>query len=145
MLIENQGRSGEIFHTDLTGDGTVGDVLPGTNLGAFGRSVNAGNINKVISAYNTAYAGQLTPAGEALVSAGLFTSDQLIALNAVADTVPLAPANQANNGWLKTLDARFVWPFKLRERFTIEPGVAFYNLFNFPSTTTVRPLRCNRC
>ena len=34
LTLLNQQRSGEIFHTDLTGDGTVGDVLPGTNIGS---------------------------------------------------------------------------------------------------------------
>ena len=64
----------QIFQSDLTGDGTTGDVLPGTNVGPFGRSVNPSNINRYIDAYNTKYAGQLTPAGQALVSAGLFTA-----------------------------------------------------------------------
>jgi hypothetical protein len=131
MLIEDQGRAGEIFHTDLTGDGTTGDVLPGTNLGAFGRSVNAGSINNVISAYNSTYGGKLTPAGQALVNAGLFTEAQLVALGATADLVPLAPAGQVDNGWLKTMDLKVGWPVRIGERFTIEPSVAFFNVFNF--------------
>jgi hypothetical protein len=32
--------------------------------------------------------------------------------------------------WLKTFDFKFSWPIKLRERFTIEPSVGFFNVFN---------------
>ena len=31
----------EIFRTDMTGDGSGGDVLPGTNLGSYGRSISS--------------------------------------------------------------------------------------------------------
>jgi len=84
----------EIFLTDLTGDGTGGDVLPGTNVGAFGRSVKVGNLNNVISNFNSNRAGQLTPAGQALVNAGLFTSSQLQRLGAVVPAIAKAPAGQ---------------------------------------------------
>jgi len=30
LTVEDQGRAGEIFQTDFTGDGTTGDLLPGT-------------------------------------------------------------------------------------------------------------------
>src|ERR1700733_4779262 len=53
---------GEIFRTDFTGDGTTGDLLPGTKQGAFGRSVSAGDINTLINNYNNNVAGNLTPA-----------------------------------------------------------------------------------
>jgi hypothetical protein len=42
---------------DLTGDGNGHDVLPGTNVGAFGRSVTAGSLNQVISKFNSSSAG----------------------------------------------------------------------------------------
>ena len=74
---ERVPSTAQIFQSDLTGDGTDGDVLPGTNIGSFGRSVNPSNINKYIDAYNSKYAGQLTPAGQALVSAGLFTASSI--------------------------------------------------------------------
>ena len=47
------------------------------------------NLNKLISQYNATKAGQLTPAGLALVNAGLFTAPQLTALQAVQQ--PIAP------------------------------------------------------
>ena len=73
---------GDIFTDDLTGDGTGGgttdfsrgDVLPGTNLGAFGRTVHGGSgLNKVIDSFNSSVAGTPTPAGQAVVNAGLMT------------------------------------------------------------------------
>jgi hypothetical protein len=33
--------------------------------------------------------------------------------------------------WFKTLDTRFSWLIKVRERFTIEPSIAVFNTFNF--------------
>ena len=50
---QREASTAQIFQSDITGDGTTGDVLPGTNIGSFGRSVNPGNINTCISAYNT--------------------------------------------------------------------------------------------
>jgi len=127
----NQGRAGEIFHTDMTGDGTTGDVLPGANVGSFGRSVTGSGLNSLINAYNSTYAGKLTPAGQALVNAGLFSSAQLIALGATADTVSAAPSNQVNLGWLKVFDLKLDYPVKMGERVSLHPSVGFYNLFNF--------------
>jgi hypothetical protein len=41
LTLPQSGNAGEIFLTDVTGDGTVGDVVPGSNVGAFGRSIKA--------------------------------------------------------------------------------------------------------
>ncbi|MDD5543081.1 MAG: carboxypeptidase regulatory-like domain-containing protein [Acidobacteriia bacterium] len=138
LTVAPVGTGGEIFMTDFTGDGTIGDVIPGTNVGAFGRGIDSGNINSFISAYNSQFAGKLTPAGQALVSSGLFTQAQLIALGAVAPTVPLAPANQVNLSWLTTFDFRLGWELKphrvmdrIPEGVVVEPSVSIYNLFNF--------------
>jgi hypothetical protein len=141
LYLPATGAPGEIFRTDITGDGTEGgavnasqgDVLPGTNIGSFGRSVKASNINTVITNYNNTYAGQLTPAGQALVSAGLFTVDELKALGAVTPTVPLAPSGQVGPGGLFTADLRLAWELKLwkgHESFVVEPNVSVFNLFN---------------
>jgi hypothetical protein len=114
----------------VTGDGTTGDVLPGTDIGSFMRGVTPGNLNRVISAYNTSKAGTLTPAGTALVNAGLFTQTQLLSLGAVQDTVPAAPSGIVGNGWLRQLDLKIAMPIKIRERVTISPNVAFFNVLN---------------
>jgi hypothetical protein len=132
MIILDQFRAGEIFHTDFTGDGTTGDLLPGTNVGAFGRSVTPGNMTSVLEHYNNTIAGTILPAGEALMNAGLFTHDQLVALGAVADTIPLGPlTNRAGFRWVKAVDLKLSAPLKLSERVTLEPAASAYNIFNF--------------
>jgi hypothetical protein len=127
---ERVPSSGQIFQSDLTGDGTDGDVLPGTNIGSFGRSVNPGNINKYIDTYNSKYAGQLTPAGQALVSAGLMTAGQLQQLGGVTPTLANAPAGQVGMGGLFTADLGLTYIVKIRESITIQPNITFYNVTN---------------
>ncbi len=136
LQVPPAGNPGDIFSYDFTGDGSfggagAGDVLPGTNVGAFGRSINAGNINTVINNFNTTFAGQLTPAGQALVSAGLMTAADLKALGGVIQPIPLAPPDQANLGWLKVIDLEISRPTHIGEHVIVEPSVGFYNLFNF--------------
>ncbi|HXZ42054.1 MAG TPA: TonB-dependent receptor [Terriglobales bacterium] len=141
LTLPPTGNPGGIFVTDVTGDGTgdgsfasngsVGDVLPGTNLGAFGRSVKAGNINDVIQNYNQNFAGQPTPAGQVLLQNGLFTLGQLQQLGGVQQPIALAPANEANMAWLKAFDLSLNWKYKFKDRVEVEPGVSFFNLMNF--------------
>jgi len=131
LLVPNtELGAGEIFRTDFTGDGTVQDPLPGTSFGNFDRGINASDINKVISHYNSAIAGRATPAGEVLVKDGLFTLAQLQALGGVAPIVPLAPRGQVDFSWLRDLDLTMAWSHVFIERLTIEPSVGMYNLFN---------------
>ncbi|MGH9588221.1 MAG: TonB-dependent receptor, partial [Acidobacteriaceae bacterium] len=78
-------------------------------------------------------AGKLTPAGQVLVSNGLFTSAQMAALNAVTPTFAPAPAHAYPNSPLRTLDADVTYPFHPRwfpERMSIEPTVTMYNVLN---------------
>ena len=78
LLLDTGGQeAGEIFQTDLNGDGTYGDLLPGTKPGAYMHQVKGAGLNNAIRDFNSQDAGQLTPAGQALVSAGLFTQTQL--------------------------------------------------------------------
>ena len=127
---ERVPSAGQIFQSDLTGDGTDGDVLPGTNIGSFGRSVNPGNINKYIGAYNSTYAGHLTPAGQALVSAGLMTASQLTQLGGVTPTLANAPAGEVGMGGLFTADLGLTYIVKIHESITIQPNITFYNVTN---------------
>ncbi len=125
--------SAEIFMTDLDGDGSSGDPLPGTNRGSYGRDIGCGGkaLNRVIDAYNTTQAGQLTPAGRALINSGLFTETQLKALGAVSPTVSRAPDDQGCLDSLITTDLRISRPFKLHnERVTVEPAFELFNIFN---------------
>jgi hypothetical protein len=138
--------AGSIFTSDLTGDGTFagdtlgsqGDLLPGTNIGSFGRDVSVSGLTNLINSFNTNVAGKtLTPAGQTLVSAGLFTQAQLLALGATPQPIVLPPAGQVGLDSFFTFDVRLGWvihPSKffrtLPERVTVEPQVQFFNIFN---------------
>ena len=129
---------GEIFRTDFTGDGTTQDPMPGTKLGNFGRGINASNINAAITQYNHIYAGQATPAGQVLIQNGLFTLAQLQQMgDGVAPTLPLAPPGQVNLSWMRAFDMKVAWAYTFHERFTVQPSVGFYNLFNFANFGTL--------
>jgi len=137
--------SGSIFTNDIIGDDSFGgntnakpgDPLPGTNLGSFGRSIKVGDLNKVISNFNQNTAGGLTPAGQSLVTAGLFSQAQLVSLGAVIPTIPLAPPGQVGISPLYTTDFHLGWRLQpsriwhgLSENFVIAPEAAIYNVFN---------------
>jgi len=128
--LDGGGQPGEIFRSDVTGDGTVGDLLPGTKIGGAG-GYSGSSLKDAISFYNTTYAGKLTPAGQKLVSTNLFTASQLSALGALYPALQPLPANAATEPWLKTVDLRLTWPVKVGERVSIEPNVAAFNVFNF--------------
>jgi len=157
-LPSGAGTPGEIFRTDVDGDGSFGgasqtsnngygDLLPGTQVGQFGRGISAGGLNNVVNNYLSNSAGLLTPAGVALVNANLFTASQLADLGATtpgacdANGIPLnaaqpscvatAPLGNVGLGWLKSLDATFAWPIKITEHFSVEPSVSAFNIFNF--------------
>jgi hypothetical protein len=141
LTVPVTGRAGGIFTSDLTGDGTgdgssvsngaLGDLLPTTNLGAFGRSVSASQLTGLIEDYNSRNAGQLTPAGQQLASSGLISASQLAALGAVQQPIPAVPSAQVQNGWLQTVDLSLSWTHLIKDRVTLEPGVSFFNVGNF--------------
>ncbi len=146
------GLPGGIYQTDITGDGTgdgsaynnrgIGDLLPGTNIGAFGRNIGVNGLNQAINSFNTTMVGQATPAGQVLISNGLFTLAQLQALGGViggstptatANFGPLQPAPPGAIGqaWLRTFDLSLNWHYKVMERLQVQPGISFFNVFNF--------------
>jgi hypothetical protein len=131
LQVPNTGDAGEIFRTDFTGDGTVQDLLPGTNVGDFNRKISTGQLGAVIQNYNNTYANQATPAGQVLIANGLFTLQQLQALGGVAPTVQAPPPGEVGVGMLRAFDLKFSWVHKFTERLQVEPGVGIYNLFNF--------------
>ena len=142
LYVPDIGLTGgdRIFSTDLNGAGGSGsapfpNILPGTKVGALGRSIKSwGDLNKLIANYNSNFAGKLTPSGQRLVSAGLFTQAQMVTLGAVTPNIPLVPTT---NPWpfdnFFNLDMTLSRPIKLsklREGLEIEPIVQAFNLFN---------------
>jgi Carboxypeptidase regulatory-like domain len=123
------GVAGEIFRSDLSGDGTVGDLLPGY-IGTTGR-YSTSKVTKSIAYYNSSFAGKLTPAGSVLVNTGLFTGQQLVALGAYSPLIQPPPGHFAEATWLKTVDLRLNWPFHVGERAVLEPTISLFNVFNF--------------
>jgi hypothetical protein len=132
------GGTGGIFTSDPTGSGAgdgslsyggVGGLVPGTSLGAYGRSIKPGDLGAFISNYNNTVAGTATPAGQVLINNGLFTLAQLQAIGAVFPTLD-APTSVQGLGWLKTFDLRFSYPRPIKDRLTIEPSISFFNVFN---------------
>jgi hypothetical protein len=127
------------FATSLNGSGGPStpylNLMPGIDAGQLGRSVKSfEDLNRIIQAFNQNYAGRLTPYGQALVDAGLFTKAQLQRLGAVMPAIPLAPVNNPNP-WhnLFTTDLRLERPIPLgrwRERLRVSPHADFINLFN---------------
>ncbi len=123
------GVAGEIFRSDITGDGTVGDLLPGY-IGSTGK-YSTSQLTKSIAYYNSTYAGKLTPAGSVLAATNLFTAQELVALGAYSPLIQPLPGHFAEATWLKTVDLRLNWPLHVGERMMIEPSVSFFNAFNF--------------
>jgi hypothetical protein len=128
--LDGGGVAGEIFRSDVTGDGTVGDLLPATMIGSTGK-YSTTNLTKAVAFYNANYAGKVTPAGEALINSGLFTGQQLVALGAYSPLIPALPGHYAEATWLKTMDLRLSRPFQVSERVKLEPSVSVFNVFNW--------------
>ncbi len=144
LRLPTRGGAGGIFQTDVSGDGTgdgsfgsngtLGDLLPTTNVGDFGRTFGPRGVNGRITTFNFTQVGQLTPAGQGIVANTQMTQADLTALGGVINGgVPLqpAPAGAINQAWLKTFDAGLNWSYKFKERLELRPGVTVFNVFNF--------------
>ena len=136
-LLSPRGTTGvgEIFRTDLTGDGTVGDLFPAKGgqvgqPGQFMRGVSPSGLGAAISNWNTTQAGTPTPAGQALIDAGLFTATELQQLGGVKPYVASPVPNQAGNTIYKEISTVLSWPIKIRENLSIEPSISAFNVFN---------------
>jgi hypothetical protein len=134
------GGAGGIFISDVTGDGSgdgsggvygpTGDLVPGTKLGAYGRSIKGKDLTSFIQNFNSNVAGSATPAGQVLIQNGLFTLAQLQQLGGVIQPLDVPTGPVQSLGWLKTIDLSLAYPRKIGENFTIEPSVAVFNAFN---------------
>ncbi len=131
VIVGQNFTPGQIYQTDFTGSGLENQPMPGTTNGSFMRQFGVTGLNNAINAYNAIYGNEPTPAGQKLVTAGLFTVAQLQQIGAVAPVVTQAPPNQLVFPWVRALDFKASWDHKFDERFTIEPSIGFYNVANF--------------
>jgi len=132
LVVPNSGQGdGEIFRTDFTGSGVTQGYLPGTKNGAFMRSISPSDLTQVIGNYNTNVAEQPTPAGQVLVSSGLFTAQQLQTAGGVAPQLAPPIPGSVGLAWLKDVDLSLSWKYTIKEKVTIQPGIGFFNVFNF--------------
>ncbi len=128
-----------IFTSDLDGDGTVGDLAPGTLPGDYMHRVKPTTLGSYIGNFNSTYAGRITPAGQALVNAGLLTQAQLVALGATVHKLPVGfTGNAPYDPDFRQVDITFSYPIRiakyahvLGESALLEPKIAFYNVGNF--------------
>jgi hypothetical protein len=142
-LDQTAGATGQIFQTDVDGDGTIGDLVPGTIPGAYEHEIKNGGLNRLINTYNATSAGSFTPAGQAVIAAGLFTPGQLRALNGVQQAIAPGPAKPWNNPALRTFDLSANYPIRLsrvHEGMSLVPGVAMYNVFNMSNFAAIQTI-----
>ena len=137
-------NGGEIFATDWLGSGlgsgAAPEPIPGTNIGQFMRGSDISALQRVISNYNTHFAGTLTPAGHCLVADAscpglggiqVMSAADMSSLGWVMPQLGSAPPGAMNFPWLKSLDLKASWPIKIRDRITVEPSASVFNVFNF--------------
>lgn len=132
--------AGAIFFSDVTGDGTTGDLAPGTLPGSYMHDLKGKSLNNYISNFNSTQVGRLTPAGQAVVNSGLLTQAQMVALGGALQPIAQSPSTAAIlNPAFRSMDLNFSYPIRLkrvREGLSLEPGVAFYNVGNFANYGT---------
>jgi hypothetical protein len=99
--------------------------------------VNVGDLNNKISGFNSNYAGTFTPAGQALVTAGIFTPTQMQSLGATIQPIKPAPAGQVGLDNFIADDLRLSYAFRLShlwhgfgEQTVLEPTVDIFNVVN---------------
>ncbi len=142
LVLDSSLASGNIFISDITGDGTTGDLAPGTLPGDYMHRIKNTTLGSYINTYNGTYAGKATPAGQAVINSGLMTLSQLTALKGVIQPIAQLPFNVANNNpMFRSLDVNFSYPIRVNrvhEGLALTPKIAFYNvanLSNFSSYT----------
>ena len=139
-------NGGEIFATDWLGTGlgasAAPEPIPGTQIGQFERGTDITNLRKVITTYNHTFGGGLTPAGACLAAnttlcPGLIDGPQVLtqgdlsALGWVMPTLSGVAPQAVGIPWLKSMDLKISRSFTVKDKVTIEPSAAVFNVFNF--------------
>jgi Carboxypeptidase regulatory-like domain len=131
LRLQQNAGAAEVLVTDWTGDGSTGDIVEGSNVGSYMRSIEPSGLRQFIDNYNQTLAGTLTPAGSTLQTAGVFAPGDLAKMGAVLQPLALTVQNPAGLSWVKTFDLRLTWQHTFMDRVTVEPSVGIFNLFNF--------------
>ena len=136
LAFQQNSGGAEVLVTDWTGDGSTGDIIPGSNVGSYMRSIKPGGLSNFIKSYNTNIAGSAspqTPAGNALINGGVFSLQDLKDMGGVLQPLAATVQNPTGLGWLKTFDLKLSWVYRFQDRVTFEPSVGAFNVFNFAS------------
>jgi hypothetical protein len=96
---------------DMNGDGTVGDLLPGTTVNQFNRALGKSDLQRLIATFNQTYAGKLDARGTLL---------PLITL----------PSHYEFGDMLLTQDLRLSRDLKVRDRIHAMLMGEVFNVFN---------------
>lgn len=134
LRFQQSSGGAEVLVTDVNGDGSTGDLIPGTSIGSYMRSIKASGLSTLVSSYNSEVAGSatpVTPAGQQLTTSGVFSLQELEQMGGVLQPLAATVPDVAGLGWLKTFDLRLGWQHKFGDRFTITPSLALFNVFNF--------------
>ena len=101
---------------DFNGDGTTGDLLPGTTLGEFNRGLGPTDLLRLVDQFNQTYAGTTDPHGRAIP--------------------PLTLTNHyALDDNFHSLDLRLSRSFLFRERWRLSIIGEVFNLYNTANLT----------
>ena len=96
---------------DFNGDGTTGDLLPGTSVNSFNRGARRGDLERLVSTFNQVYAGSKDAQGT------------------VIPQVALPPAYDFGDGF-HSLDLRVSRALKIRGRLRVVVIGEVFNAFN---------------
>ena len=96
---------------DFNGDGTTDDLLPGTTVNAFNRSMGRSDLEKLVTHFNETYAGELDEKGSLIPRVTL-------------------PKRYSFGDNFQSLDLRLSREFVIRERWRVILMGEVFNLFN---------------
>lgn len=96
---------------DFNGDGTQGDLLPGTTVNAFNRGTGRAELEKLVAQFNTTYAGTADALGRSIPRLTL-------------------PAQYSFGDNIQSLDLRLSRNFVFRERWRLSFIGEVFNLYN---------------
>jgi len=101
---------------DFNGDGTQGDLLPGTTVDAFNRDMGRADLERLVNLFNSTYAGTKDAAGHAIPRLVL-------------------PSHYSFGDNLQSLDLRLSRSFVFRERWRVSLIGEVFNMYNKANLT----------